>query len=88
MPQSLSDRIALVSLEDPNSITLPIEPVDILLRGLDAPLIPEEKWATDADALGTIRKSLSLGAVSLATAKCWDEVDPCSSCYIPTGAFI
>ena len=75
--------IALVPLEDPNSITLPVDPMDTLLRGLDAPVIPEEKWATDTDALGHIRKSMNLGTISLATSKCWHENDPCSSRYIP-----
>ncbi|KAF9651947.1 hypothetical protein BDM02DRAFT_3138361 [Thelephora ganbajun] len=79
----LSDRIALVSLEDPNSITLPVDPMDALLRGLDTPLIPEEKWTTDADSLGHIRRSMNLGPVSLVTSKCWHEIDPCSSRYIP-----
>ena len=83
MPQLLSDRIALVPLEDPNSITLPVDPIDTLLRGLDAPLISEEKCTTDTDALGYIRKSMSLGATSLATSKCWHENDPCSLRYIP-----
>ena len=82
MSQLLSDRIALVSLDDPNSVTLPVDPMDTLLRALDAPLIPEEKWTTDADALGHIRKSMSIGSMSLRTSKCWHETDPCSSCYI------
>ena len=74
-----------MSLEDPNSITLPVDPVDSLLRGLDAPLIPEERWTTNADALDRIRKSMNLGAASLATSKCWDAIDPCSLLYIPYG---
>lgn len=70
-------------LEDPNSITLPVDPMDTLLRYLDPPLVPEEKWAADPDALGRIRRSMNLGAAPLATLKCWNEIDPCSSYYIP-----
>lgn len=74
-----------MSLDDPNSVTLPVDPMDILLRDLDAPLIPEEKWTTDTDTLGRMRKSMDLGAMPLATSKCWNEVDPCPSSYIPRG---
>ena len=77
--QLLSDRIALVSLEDPNSVTLPVDPMDTLLRRLGAPLIPEEKWTTDTEALGYIRKSMNIGATSLETSNCWHGNDPCSS---------
>jgi len=72
-----------VSLEDPSSISLPVDPMDTLFRGLDAPIIPEEKWMTDADSLGHIRKSMKLSAMPLATSTCWHEVDPCSSCHVP-----
>ncbi|KAF9787078.1 hypothetical protein BJ322DRAFT_1210039 [Thelephora terrestris] len=73
---TLSDRIALVPLEDPNSVVLPVDPMDALLRSVDAPLIPEEKWATDTDSLGHIRKTMNLGATSLETSKSWHESDP------------
>lgn len=72
-----------MSLEDPNSITLPVDPMDTLLRGLGAPLIPEEKWTTDTDALICIRKLMNLGAALLATSECWHEIDPCLLRYIP-----
>lgn len=75
--------IALISLEDPNSITLPVDPMNTLLHGLHVPPIPEEKWATEMGALDYIRKSMTLGTVPLATSKCWHENDPCSSRWTP-----
>lgn len=71
-----------MSLEDPNSITLPVDPIDTLLRGLDVPLISEEKWKADVDALAHIRKFMNFGVASLATSNCWHEIDPCPFCYI------
>lgn len=71
-----------MSLEEPNSVTLPVDPIDALLRGLDAPLIPEEKWKADTDALGYVRKSMNLGAAPLATSNCWHAIDPCLSCHV------
>ena len=72
-----------MSLEDSNSVALPVDPMDTLLRGLDAPLIPEAKWVADTDALDHMRKYMNLGATPLATSKCWYDIDPCSSRYIP-----
>ena len=56
--QLLSDRIGLISLEDPSTITLPVNPINTLLCGLDVLPIPEVKCTTDTGTLDHIWKEI------------------------------
>lgn len=59
---------------DPNSLLLPSDPLESILKHIPATLLrDEDKWTTDADALKRIRNALHFPFAKAMTDKCWHD---------------
>lgn len=75
--QLLSQALAFVPTADPRSLTLPVDPLETLLKSIPlTPLEIEDKWATDVEVVKHIRDMLSVQKGKPKTETCWNEEGP------------